>query len=323
MTKIDPKPAPARYHDQLEVVAEGHGRYIIDVSLPARIEPGAKVPVVLVVDGNLHFDSVQVAVNGLFAEETNSLGRGFMPASIVVGVGYPKSEGLLSFMVRRTFDFYDPWDMEDAVGQAVHEHLKAYAAAEGLPEMEVRAGGYEGFMAFLRDDLLPALAEHYPIDLKARHTLIGHSSGGYFALRALYDPKSPFSRYVIGSAAGGAPGAIEKAEAAYAADHTDLAADVFLCVGAAELEGLWSATARFASTMVRAAELFTHRQWPNGRLVWETMNNEDHYSVVPRAIAAGLRSVHGTRPAVGAAIQAARGRILSDGVTGRPTRRTS
>jgi predicted alpha/beta superfamily hydrolase len=306
VTRINPKPAPANGHDQFEVVLEGHGRYVIDVSLPRRIEPGVKLPVVLVVDGNYFFDSVQVAVNGLFAEATASLGRHFMPASIVIGVGYPKAEGTLSTLVRRNFDFYDSWDMEDAVGLTLREHIKAYAAAEGQPELEVRAGGYEGFMAFLRDDLVPALAEHYPIDLKARHTLIGFSSGGYFALRALYDPKSPFSRYVVGSAAGGAPGAIENAEAAYAADHTDLAADVFLCVGAAELEGAWGANARFASNMARAAELFARRQWPSGRLAFETMNNEDHHSIVPRAIAAGLRSVHGTRPAVGVAIQAAR-----------------
>jgi len=305
VNKIDPKPASAGHHDQFEVVVDGHGRYVIDVSLPAKIEPGVRLPVVLVVDGNYFFDTVRVAVNGLFAEEMGSLGRHFMPASIVVGVGYPKSEGTLSTVIRRHYDFYDPWDMEDALGRFVRETYEAFAAAEGRPELKVRAGGYEGFMAFLRDDLLPALAEHYPIDPAARHTLIGHSSGGYFVLRALYDPKSPFSRY-IASSAGGAPGAIDKAEAAYAADHSDLAADVFLCVGTAELEGIHGATCRFASTMALAAEQFTLRQWPSGRLTWKTMNNEDHYSIVPRAVAAGLRSVHRTRSAVGAAIQAAR-----------------
>lgn len=306
MTKIDCKPAPVGRHDQFEMVAEGHGRYVIDVSLPTRIEPGVKLPVVLVVDGNYHFDTVQAAVNGRFAEEAASIGRGFMPASIVVGVGYPKSEGMLGCVFRRNFDFYDAWDMEDPVGQFLRQTMEPYAAAQGHPEMKMRAGGYDTFMAFLRDDLLPALAEHYPVDLNARHTLIGHSSGGYFALRALYDPASPFSRYVSSSAAGGAPGAIEAAEAAYAADHSDLAADVFLCVGAAEVEGTYGATSRFASNMARAAEVFTLRQWPSGTLTWETMNNEDHHSIVARAISAGLRSVHGTRPSVGVAIQAAR-----------------
>ena len=307
MIKIDPKPAPVGRHDQFDVVVEGHGRYTIDVSLPTTIEPGAKLPIVLVVDGHYFFDSVHVAVNGLFAEAASSTGRSFMPASIVVGVGYPKSEGTLSTVVRRNYDFYDPWDMEnDPLGRFVSEYYKAFAVAEGQPDVKVRAGGYEGFMGFLRDDLLPALAEHYPIDLEARHTLIGHSSGGYFVLRALYDPTSPFSRYIASSAAGGAPGAIEKAEAAYAADHTDLDADVFLCVGTAEADGVHGATSRFASNMARTAEQFTYRQWPSGRLTWETMNNEDHHSIVSRAIAAGLRSVHGARSTIGLVIQAAR-----------------
>lgn len=306
MNKIDPRPAPPGRHDQFEVVVEGHGRYVIDVSLPASIEPGAKLPIVLVVDGNYFFDIVQVAVNGLFVEASGGLGLGFMPPSIVVGVGYPKSEGTLSTVIRRNYDFYDAWDMEDPLGRFVRETYEAFAASEGRPDVKVLAGGYESFMAFLRDDLLPALADHYPIDLKARHTLIGHSSGGYFALRALYDPASPFSRYIASSVGGGAPGAIEKAEAAYAADHADLDADVFLSVGTAEIQGIHGATTRFASNMARAAEQFTLRQWPSGRLTWETMNNEDHYSIMPRVVSAGLRSVHGTRPGVGSAIQAAR-----------------
>ncbi len=306
VTNIDPKPAPSGRHDQFEMVAEGHGRYVIDVSVPAKIEAGAKLPIVLVVDGHYFFDNVQVAVNGRFAEELASLGRHFMPASIVVGVGYPKSEGTLSTVVRRNYDFYDDWDMEDDVGRFVRDGLRAFAAHEGQPDLEIRAGGYEGFMAFLRDDVLPVLAERYPIDLKARHTLIGDSSGGYFALRALYDPKSPFSRYIIISAAGGAPGAIERAEAAYAADHTDLAADVFICIGTAEIDGTYGAITRFASNLARTAEQFTLRQWQSGSLTWETMNNEDHHSILPRALAAGLRSVHGTRPTVGPVIQAAR-----------------
>jgi predicted alpha/beta superfamily hydrolase len=306
VTKIDPKPAPPAPHDQFEMVAEGHGRYVIDVSLPAKTQAGAKLPVVLVLDGNTHFDVVQAIVNGLQAEVMSGLGLGFMPPSIVVGVGYPRSEGFLKTLVRRGFDFHDPWDMEDTLGRLQRETIKAMAKARGEPELEMRAGGYEGFMAFLRDDLLPALAEHYPVDLKARHTLIGHSSGGLFTLRALFDPKSAFSRYVSISAGGGELGAIERAEAAYAQTHTDLLADVFVCAGSAEIEGIQGATTRFASIMARTAELFTLRQWPSGRLVWEIMNNEDHNSIMPRSVAAALRSVHGTRPGVGVAMQAAR-----------------
>lgn len=304
MSKIHPKPAPVLGHDQFEMKAVGHGRYVIDVSLPPNIEPGAKLSVVLVLDGNLHFDLVQAIVHGRQATAVSELGLTFMPPSIVVGVGYPKDEGFLANIVRRGFDFHDPWDMEDLIGRQQREGVKAMARARGEPELEMRAGGYDGFMAFLRDDLLPALEMNYPVDLKARHTLVGHSSGGLFALRALFDARSPFSRLVAISPGGGELGAIEKAEAAYAAANTDLVADVFVCAGAAEIEGIYGGTARFASIMARTAELFTLRQWPGGRLVWEIMNNEDHMSILPRAIAAGLRSVHASRPKVGMEITA-------------------
>jgi predicted alpha/beta superfamily hydrolase len=275
------------------------GRYVIDVALPQERQPDEKFPVVLVVDGNLHFDLVNTIVNGRHIAFCNEMGAAFMPPSIVVGVGYPKDEGLTGFIVRRSIDFHDPWDMQDAIGQQQREAVAAMAEARGEPKAEMRAGGYDDFMAFLRDTLLPALGEHYPVDQNARHTLIGHSSGGLFTLRALFDATSPFSRYVAVAAGGGEFGAIEKAEAAYAANNKDLSADAYLCVGSADIEGVYGATTRFASIMARAAELFTLRQWPTGRLVWEIMNNEDHLSVLPRAVAAGLRSVHRNRPKVG------------------------
>jgi pimeloyl-ACP methyl ester carboxylesterase len=86
-------------------------------------------------------------------------------------------------------------------------------------------------MGFLPDELLPSLATRYPIALKARHTLIGNSSGGHFALRALYDAASPFRGYVCISPGFGSAEGIQKAEAEYAAAHDDLDADLFICCG--------------------------------------------------------------------------------------------
>jgi predicted alpha/beta superfamily hydrolase len=164
----------------------------------------------------------------------------------------------------------------------------------------MHAGGYSRFMQFLRDELLPGLATHYPIDLAARHTLVGDSSGGHFAMRALFDRRSPFSRYVVISPSfGAAQGAVQKAEAAYAAAHDDLAADVFVCAGAVEVgESLPNALCGFGSGPIWLAEQFAIRRWPSARLHWEFMNNENHTSFAPRAIAAGLRSVHRLRPGV-------------------------
>ncbi len=291
-----PRPAATQRHDQFEVSAEGLGRYVIDVSLPLGYEASAaKYPVILVVDGNLLFDTVQAQVHGRF-----NIGGGVWTPSIIVGVGYPADEGFASFYARRNHDFYGPWDMTDDLGQALHQIFTTIKTGEGHPELTMVAGGYDSFMAFLRDELLPALGRHYRIDPAARHTLVGDSSGGHFALRAVYDPASPFRRVVAISPAfrAGARG-IERAEAAYAGAHTDLDLDLFVCCGSVEVdEARIPALCGFGSGVTWVAEQFAIREWPSARLEWEIMNNENHTSIPARAVAAGLRSVHRIRPGV-------------------------
>jgi predicted alpha/beta superfamily hydrolase len=129
--------------------------------------------------------------------------------------------------------------------------------------------------------------------------VIGDSSGGHFVLRALYDERSPFSRYVcISPSMGAAAGSIARAEAEYAATHDDLDAEVFVCCGRSELDYAAYAMARIGSAVVWTAEQFALRGWPSARLGWEIMRNEDHASVTPRAISAGLRFVHQMQPGV-------------------------
>ena len=102
---------PAEHH-RLEVTAEGLGRYTIDVSLPIGYEKGdAKYPVVLITDGNIAFDMLQVQVHGSFAKQSPML-----PPCILVGVGYPSDEGSASWYGRRNHDFMGPWEMSDPLG---------------------------------------------------------------------------------------------------------------------------------------------------------------------------------------------------------------
>jgi predicted alpha/beta superfamily hydrolase len=281
--------------DQFDVSAEGLGRYTIDVALPTGHERGdTKYPVILVTDANILFDMVQVVAHGRFQEGN------LLPPAILVGVGYPADEGLASWYGRRNHDFHDAWDMTDPLGKLLHTYFDMMKAADRKPDLVMNAGGYPRFMAFLRDELLPLLAKRYPIDTTARHTLVGHSSGGHFTLRALVDPASPFRRYVaISPSIGTAPGTIQRAEAEYAASQTDLDADVFVCCGAVEVDGdPGAAMCQFSTGVMWTAGQFAIRQWPSARLQWEVMNNEDHSSIPLRAIAAGLRSVHRLRPGV-------------------------
>src|SRR5579862_4406951 len=105
MLDFKPRPAEIQNHDRFEVLAEGLGRYTIDVSLPAGYDRGdGKFPVTLVTDGNLLFEMVQPIVHGDFATQSAAF-----PPSILVGVGYPADEGSASFYARRNFDFHGPW----------------------------------------------------------------------------------------------------------------------------------------------------------------------------------------------------------------------
>jgi predicted alpha/beta superfamily hydrolase len=281
--------------EQFDLSADGLGRYTIDVALPAGHERGgASYPVILTTDANILFDMVQTVAHGRFQEGN------LLPPSILVGVGYPADEGLASWYGRRNQDFHGEWDMSDPLGKLLHMYFDMMKAADRKPDLVMTAGGYPRFMKFLRDELLPLLAQKYPIDPAARHTLIGHSSGGHFVLRALFDPSSPFRRYVsISPSLGSAPGTIQRAEAEYAAAHQDLDADVFVCCGAVEVDGdPAAAMCQFATGVTWTAGQFATRQWPSARLHWEVMNNEDHASIPLRAIAAGLRSVHRLRPGV-------------------------
>ncbi len=290
---IDPKPLEIPSCHQFEVSSDGLGRYTIDVSLPAGYDASDEsYPVVVVLDGNLLFDVAHSILNGRFA----AMGS-LMPPAIVVGVGYPADEGLASFYGRRNFDFHGDWAMTDELGLYLQNIFTNYKTIEGKPELTMSAGGAPRFMSFLRDELLPGLAEQYRVDPDARHTLIGDSSGGHFVLRALYDQDSPFKKYVcISPGFGSASGSIEELEATYAESFDDLDVDLFICAGDQEAEEGTYALCRIVSGVVWIREQFARRNWPSARVAAEIMNLEDHGSIAPRAIAAGMRFVNQVRP---------------------------
>lgn len=96
-------------------------------------------------------------------------------------------------------------------------------------------GGADAFLAFLRDELKPWVAERYGVDT-ADATLFGYSLGGLFATHVLLNEPSSFRRYGIG---GPAPldwdgGVLFDREAAYADTHDDLPAKVYF--GVAEFD---------------------------------------------------------------------------------------
>jgi uncharacterized protein len=140
---------------------------------------------------------------------------GWVPPLLVVGIGY-RATYFPETRVRRTRDLTPV----------------PTSAGEGRG-----GGGAAAFLDFIDEELKPFLSERYGTG-SAEFALYGMSLGGLFATWVLLTRPGAFRRYGIGSPScwwGGHD--IMKTEAAYAASHDDLAARVFVGVGARENPG--------------------------------------------------------------------------------------
>ena len=145
--------------------------FAIAVGLPERYDPAhpGGYPTVYVLDANLYFNDVVE----VYRKEAR---KGNVPAVIVVGVGY------------RDFVMMDSLRQRDYL----------FPHSDSVPS----SGGGEHFLAFLRDQLIPHIAQRYPTDT-ARCAIAGHSFGGYFTLfalqHALLHGGVPFNAFIAAS----------------------------------------------------------------------------------------------------------------------------
>jgi len=147
----------------------GSGRdYRVFIAEPPAAAPAGGRPVLLFPDGNAYFG----AAAGLVRLPPMPGAAGAAP--LVVGIGYPGDAPL--HLERRTFDLVP---VPTALG-----------AEEGV-RLGARPGGADAFLAFLLEELLPALAARHAIDPR-RVSLAGHSLGGLFALHALLQRPAAF-----------------------------------------------------------------------------------------------------------------------------------
>jgi predicted alpha/beta superfamily hydrolase len=130
--------------------------FSISISLPIGYDRMAskKYPVVYLLDGNLYFDIVAVALNK-YSEV------GLAPEVILVGIGYKDFSAMDSLRTR-----------DDTYPEALPEY-----------EMSVSGGG-DKFLSFLNKELVPKMDNKYKTD-HINRILMGHSLGGYFTSFAL------------------------------------------------------------------------------------------------------------------------------------------
>src|SRR6478752_3126134 len=191
-------------------------RFSLNVGMPSGYKPGdgKKYPALIVTDGDFAFPGVNEAARSL---------SGAITPLFIISVGTSIDEGEGEHTKRRIYEFSPPgWDRKDPFGQAVENYCRMFKSEEG------RCSGGAG---------------KFPIDT-AQLGLFGLSAGGFFASWAIFQPNSPFKKYLISSPAMAyGRGEIFRQEARYAESHKDLPVGIYLAAGVLEaadpqLEGM-------------------------------------------------------------------------------------
>ena len=172
-------PVTVRGSIQFDMASEISGRtYRIFVFKPAATPPPSGYPVVVATDANMNFPIMAT----LAAASALRGGK----AALVVGVGYPAEDDISPVLLRNR-DLTPPTP------------LAGIRPVPGRPPPKLEDyGGADGFYRFLVEELRPAIAAAYEVDADDQ-TLFGHSLGGLFVLRALFNHPESFKNFAASS----------------------------------------------------------------------------------------------------------------------------
>lgn len=247
----------------------------LDVTvIPPVLGQAEGAPVIYVLDPFLTLDTVAgwARVYGRYAE-------GAVPPAFVVGVGHATDDEA-EFLAKRIRDFTPT----PVTGRDWRPRLGA-------------GNGWRLLDAFA-DEVFPMVEETFGAGRD--RTVVGWSLGGLFALTALFHRTDLFSRYlVVGPSLWWENGLAFAWEAERAAAGGDLAARLFLAVGAEEQspgagwlnEGFPDETIawfRQVSNFRRMVRRLRSRGYPGLRFDSVAFSGEYHMTVYPAAVARGL-----------------------------------
>lgn len=251
--------------------------YKIFVAVPDGKPPADGFPVLYLLDGNAYFIA---AASAMKEQSTFAAISGIQPL-IVVGVGYPGQYSLNR--ERRSFDFLPP-----ASGSGTGQ----FAALGASP------GGADAFLDFLVDELRPALAARYPINL-SRQSLAGHSLGGYFTLHALLHRPAAFHSYAAISPSIWWDDArlLKEAQAQLPSlKNAKSGVDLLLAVSPQEMAAYPDRSAMMLSGARRMRTILADA--PQGvRMQYQELSGENHISTNLAAMSAILRQASSNAPA--------------------------
>ncbi len=273
-------------------------RFLVSITTPQGEAPAGGWPGLIATDGNGCVGTLHQAATYLGMSPT-------FPASVAVTVGYPLDNDP-PYMVARNRDLTPtPWVEWDApYGEILQMECPP-------------SGGADAFLAFLAQELMPAIEVEAGVD-PAQWTLIGHSLGGLFTTHALLREPTRFRRYLAYGSSywWHSPEMFQRAEE-FAALARPL--DVAVWLGAGDLEtartvfqdlgdvvntplwqrylGVMGGIPDIVGDTERMAAILERR--PGSRVRAQTLPNETHGSAVFAAISQGLRWLYATLPPQG------------------------
>lgn len=283
--ELAPRPIPTQHVEAFSLRSPSMGvTYDIVVGTPASYD-GTRTrsyPLMVVTDGSHTFFPMFDAARSLASGQS-------APEMLVVSVGVPLEEGDQGWVRRRVYEFSPPgWTRDDPFGRIVSATC---AQMKSAPER--CTGGAPAFLAMIVRELLPLVQRKYPVDTTDM-ALYGVSAGGFFAAWSMFQPSSPFRKYIVSSGAMAyGNGEVFRQEAAWAAAHKDFPVGVYLSVGSLEaddpfLEGAgWivSGTARLAAAL-------KGRNYPGLSMTVETLPGLGHSDAAPTAMVRGIRALY-------------------------------
>lgn len=258
-------------------------RFSLNVGMPAGYRPGdgKAYPALIVTDGDFVFPGVSAAARSL---------DGVIAPLFIISVGTALDEGESEHTKRRIYEFSPPgWDRKDTFGQLVENFCRTLKTDESRC-----TGGAGKFLTAIATEIIPQLAAKFPIDT-AQLGLFGLSAGGFFASWAIFQPSSPFKKYLISSPAMAyGRGEIFRQEASYATTHKDLPVKLYLAAGTLEasdpqLEGI----GEIVSGMSHLAGVLAGRGYPGLTLTVEYHPGMGHTDVMGTSVVRGLRTLYG------------------------------
>lgn len=236
--------------------------YQVYVALPADYEdnPERTYPVLYVTDAHYAFPIVRQLARRM------NLDGPVIRDHILVGLSYAEGDDPVA---SRTRD-YTP---------------SARPGAETGSE-----GGGPAYQAWLKDSALPFVESKFRADPNQR-VLLGHSFGSLLGTQILLSDPEMFRGYLLGSPSLWFNGhQMFQTEAAYAAGHRDLKANIFMYIGSGETPGPKSRYDMVGDNR-RFERVLQSRNYPGLELKALEIAGEDHLTVAPVGFMRGLEAL--------------------------------